>query len=133
MWGVAYLTFYIEIEDFSTRFMGAVTALLVLGSMTDSLNQRLPPSGDVKLIDVWNIWFVLQIILIGLVHVVINCNKNNVTAVGSQKNTGFRNLLKPTKLNTLSRVCFPALNPLFILGYIGIKGLAQEQFTIKQW
>ena len=30
MWSVAYLTFYIEIDDFSNRFMGAVTALLVL-------------------------------------------------------------------------------------------------------
>lgn len=72
LWTVCYFTLYIDVHDFSNRFMGSVTALLVLCALMDAINQRLPTSADIKLVDIWIVWFVFQIILITFSHVLIN-------------------------------------------------------------
>lgn len=120
MWGVAYLTLYINLDNFNNRFMGSITGLLVLCALMNSLNQRLPSSGDMKLIDVWNIWFVVQIILIIVMHVIINAGTNKKVAAVNAHN----GLIDPSKalktqtMNTKTKILFPAINFVFIIVYL---------------
>ena len=53
------------------RFMGSVTALLVLAALLGSMKTSLPSSSQVKLIDFWFIWYVVNIFFIIIFHVVI--------------------------------------------------------------
>ena len=72
LWILAYITLFIDEEDFSNRFMGAVTALLVLAALPSSIGDTLPKTAYFKLIDLWFNWFIGNIFLIILVHVVID-------------------------------------------------------------
>ena len=128
MWGVGYLTLYINLDNFNNRFMGSITSLLVLCSLMNSLNQRLPSSGTMKLIDIWNIWFILQIILIIVMHVIINARSNNnlVTAYKDMNSSTSSKLLKSEKLNVMSKIAFPCINLVFIIVY-SIVNLAHKE------
>ena len=48
LWALAYLTLFIHEEDFSNRFMGAVTALLVLAALLSSIGDILPKTAYFK-------------------------------------------------------------------------------------
>lgn len=130
MWSLAYLTFFIDVNDFDNRFMGSVTALLVLSALMDSLNQRLPSSGDMKLIDVWNIWYVCQLVLINVVHVVISRgSKVQQVLVQSSNSFQFRkdmNNMNSFRMNTIAICVFPFINLIFILCYIAVNILYRE-------
>ena len=45
---LAYLTFWININDFTDRFMGSLTALLVLASLMSTLTESLPKTSYFK-------------------------------------------------------------------------------------
>ena len=45
---LAYLTFWIDISDFTDRFMGSLTALLVLAQLMSSLTKSLPKTSYYK-------------------------------------------------------------------------------------
>ena len=45
---LAYLTFWIDIQDFTDRFMGSLTALLVLASLMSTLTESLPKTSYFK-------------------------------------------------------------------------------------
>ena len=45
---LAYLTFWININDFTDRFMGSLTALLVLASLMSTLTESLPKTSYYK-------------------------------------------------------------------------------------
>ena len=47
---LAYLTFWIDVSDFTDRFMGSLTALLVLASLMSSLTSQLPKTSYFKVI-----------------------------------------------------------------------------------
>ena len=127
MWSAAYLTFFIDINDFSNRFMGSVTALLVLSAMMDSLNQRLPSSGDLKLIDVWNIWFVVQLVLINVVHVIISKgSKNKVMNVQSQTKFRYGKEMDSSRMNSIAIRVFPLQNLVFVIGYFVVNQAYEE-------
>ena len=46
--GLAYCTFFIHIDDFNDRFMGSLTALLVLASMMPVFTGDLPKASYTK-------------------------------------------------------------------------------------
>ena len=69
---LSYITLFIDENDFSNRFMGAVTALLVLAALLASLGDLLPKTAYFKFIDVWFNWFIGNILVIILIHVVID-------------------------------------------------------------
>ena len=62
------MTLYIDIVDFSNRFMGSVTSLLVLTSLHGSMEDSLPKTAYFKDIDIWFNWFLTNIFLIILNH-----------------------------------------------------------------
>ena len=69
---LSYITLYIDENDFSNRFMGSVTALLVLAALLASLEDLLPKTAYFKFIDFWFNWFIGNILFIILIHVVID-------------------------------------------------------------
>lgn len=111
LWTVSYFTLFIDVHDFSNRFMGAVTALLVLSSLMDSINQRLPISVDLKLVDIWIIWFVFQIIIITFLHIMINGLLNKNIDLSSVRN------FQPQSLNKLFKIFLLILNLAFVIVY----------------
>ena len=74
LWLLAYLTLFIPIENLNERFMGAVTALLVLASLLGSMENDLPKSSQMNLIDYWFLWYIINIFFIIIFHVILeNC------------------------------------------------------------
>ena len=72
LWVLAYITLFINEEDFSNRFMGAVTSLLVLAALLSSLGDLLPKTAYIKFVDLWFNWFIVNIFFIILIHVLID-------------------------------------------------------------
>ena len=120
LWTVSFLTLFIDVHDFSNRFMGAVTALLVLSSLMDSINQRLPTSVDLKLVDIWIIWFVFQIILITFVHIMMNGLLNKMVDISSIWN------FQPKSLGKLFKILLLIFNLAFITMYILLNFYTEE-------
>ena len=72
LWCLAYFTLFIDIENFSDRFIGTVTALLVLVALLSSVNGDLPKTSYFKFIDMWFLWYITSILLIILFHIFLN-------------------------------------------------------------
>ena len=75
LWLLAYLTLFIPIHNLSDRFMGSVTALLVLASLLGSMDGSLPKSAEMNLIDFWFLWYITNIFSIIVFHVVMEKKK----------------------------------------------------------
>ena len=132
---------YIDENDFSNRFMGALTALLVLAALLASLGDLLPKTVYFKFIDVWFNWFIGNILVIILIHVVIDhLDKNDdlgESLAGSNSTMQFKrnggsplfikkrsatNLEKQkvkdgVKLNRIFKIVLPLSNIAFIFFY----------------
>ena len=121
LWVISYLTLYINVDDFSNRFIGAVTSLLVLSSLLDSINTRTPASPHIKLIDIWNIWNVCQIVMVIMFHILVNRIL--------QKQTTFFKYLHTDDINTGAKVGFLALQIAFLFYYINHNYIYQENIT----
>ena len=61
LWLLAYLTLYIDVGNFNNRFMGSVTSLLVMTSLMMGFNRSVQQSHELKMIDIWNFWFIMQV------------------------------------------------------------------------
>ena len=123
LWIVSYLTLLIDVNDFSNRFIGAVTSLLVLSSLMDNINSRLPASPHMKLIDIWNIWNVIQIVGLIMVHILVN--KLLSTKYPKNKNL----FLHPSNLNTMAKFGFPAVHVGFIVYYVSHNFVYKETIS----
>ena len=88
LWILAFITLFIDEDDFSNRFMGAVTALLVLVALLASLGEHLPKVAYFKYIDLWFNWFVANIFLIIFVHVIIDYHKRRQEHEKEKKRIG---------------------------------------------
>ena len=71
LWILAYLTLFIPVRNLNERFMGAVTALLVLASLLGTMEDTLPKSSQMKFIDIWFLWYIINIFFIIIFHVII--------------------------------------------------------------
>ena len=87
---LAYLTFWIDIQDFTDRFMGSLTALLVLASLMSTLTESLPKTSYfkvsnsiekskyfngnffVKVIDFWLLFWLISTSANIAVHILVD-------------------------------------------------------------
>ena len=69
VWLLTYLTLFMDIEYLSDRIMVAVTALLVLASVLDSINEDLPKTSYIKGVDFWFLWHFGSMMQIILFHI----------------------------------------------------------------
>ena len=72
LWLLAYSTLLIKIEDFQDRFMGTVTALLVLAALLSSISMSLPRTSYFKYIDIWFLWYLANIFGIIIYHIILD-------------------------------------------------------------
>ena len=101
LWILAYITLFIHMDDFSNRFAGAVTALLVLAALLSSINDTLPKTAYFKFVDLWFNWFIANIFVIILIHVIIDYynrkdNEKNVQSENPQHSTVKVRQVSPT-------------------------------------
>ena len=104
LWLLAYLTLFIPVRNLNEWFMGSVTALLVLAALLGTLEENLPKSSQMKLIDMWFLWYIINIFFIIIFHVVI---ENLTTKSGKTLNRMFFYIL-------------PAVSVIFNIGYFTI-------------
>ena len=71
LWLLAYLTLFVPIRNLNERFMGAVTALLVLAALLGSMRNTLPKSARMNFIDFWFLWYIINIFFIIVFHMVL--------------------------------------------------------------
>lgn len=69
---LAYLTFWIDMEDFNDRFIGALTALLVLASLMTNMTENLPNTSYFKVIDIWLLFFLITNAAVIAVHIIVD-------------------------------------------------------------
>ena len=76
---LSYLTFWIDIQKFNDRFMGSLTALLVLTSLMSTINGNLPKASYFKMIDIWLFYFICCTALNIGIHILIDqCYRREV-------------------------------------------------------
>ena len=116
LWFLVYLTLFIDVHDFNDRFMGALTGFLVLAALTPNIMDMVPPAADFKLIDLWSMFFNINIVSIILSHIVIDAlikrpqvfiNKSSETCC---KNSGL-------VANNVAKVLFPMVTLGFVATY----------------
>ena len=134
LWVLAYVTIFIKLDDFSNQFMGAVTALLVLASLMSTLNGMLPKTAYFKYIDIWFNWYIGNIFMIILIHVIIDyVNENEDDMNFLKKSNAISSISflqkvdaskikcgKPgfaKKINQIFKIALPCVNFLFICFY----------------
>ena len=65
--------------------MGTVTSLLVLASLLSSINMSLPKTSYFKYIDVWFLWYLFNIFLLIVYHILLDFG-NSTIKEGNQTN-----------------------------------------------
>lgn len=124
LWALGYATLFIDIENSSDRFIGTVTALLVLVSLLSSVNGDLPKTSYFKFIDLWFLWYISNILLIIIFHIFLNHIPNNQikdyhnVSITISEN-GEEKTLR-AKVNMLASVVFAATTVLFVIVYFNI-------------
>ena len=76
LWLLAYSSLLIQIDDFSDRFMGSVTALLVFTAFLGPIYDQLPETSYIKFIDIWVMWYMTNMFLICIFHVILDRSFN---------------------------------------------------------
>jgi len=64
---VAYMTFYYRIDNFQDRIMVAITCMLVIANVQSSINEDIPKTSYVKMIDVF-LLYAFNIIIVVMVY-----------------------------------------------------------------
>lgn len=122
---MAYLTLYINVTDFSNRFMGALTSLLVLASLLASIEAYLPKTSYFKMIDVWFMAYIIFIFIIIVFHIYVDFLTLNPAISGgpisnnssSSHQDHPRQLRKAKQINNVGKIVFPFALLVFTLLY----------------
>ena len=121
LWFVAYFALFIDVENFPDRFIGAVTALLVLVALLSSVNGDLPKTSYFKFIDCWFLWYISAILCIILFHIFLNrvpngkCQFFNTAAFKENKQKNKVNSRE--RINSLGIIIFAVTTILFDVIY----------------
>ena len=126
LWFIAYFTLYINIADFTNRFMGALTSLLVLAALLSSINSSLPQTANFKHIDIWFFCFVINIVLIIFVHIIVDLflkrEKEYPAAPTSMTMTKIQVQTKKisTLINLVAKIIIPPIIFIFLVIYFDV-------------
>ena len=131
MWFLAYLTLFIEIEDFSNRFMGMVKAWLVLAALLASMADRLPQTSYFKYIDLWFTFYIINIIALIMLAIFVNAIfKQDDPMFVSKKVVNQQVGINPEskrkraiEYNNIAKILFPAIVALFSILYFFLSNI----------
>ena len=105
LWLLAWFTLFIDISNFSDRFVGSVTTLLVLVALLSSLNDDMPKTSYFKYVDLWFLWYISAILSITIYHIFNNHVPNDkVEYIVNGKKV--QKLSKRAKVNRVAIVVF---------------------------
>ena len=110
LWSLAYFTLFIDINDFSDRFIGAVTTLLVLVALLNAKNEELPKTSYFKFIDLWFLWYISSILVITVFHIFTN-------HISNEKRSLAQKLSPREKVNRFGLLLFGLTTIMFDVGY----------------
>ena len=110
LWLLAYLTLFIPVGNLNERFMGSVTALLVLASLLGTMEDNLPKSNQTKCIDIWFLCYIINIFLIIIFHVILE----NLSSKSRKK------------VNRIFSYIFPAITFVFNVGYFSVSMIQES-------
>lgn len=124
LWLFGYSTLFIDIEQPSDRFMGSGTALLVIVTLLNAINNDLPKTSYVKLIDLWFVWHILNISAIITFHIILDrirkysekSNDNEVhlfAATDDEHRARKEETNKICWINKIAIIVFPFLTSIF--------------------
>ena len=122
VWSLAYCTLFIDIENFSDRFIGTVTGLLVLVSLLASVNNDLPKTSYLKFIDSWFLWYITNILIMIFFHIFLNQMNNKevkerrIIIDVNQKRAKSNQTLRST-VNNVAIIIFPTITFIFVVIY----------------
>ena len=125
IWFVAYLSFFISLENFNNRFMGSLTSLLVLCSLLTAMTNTLPKTSYFKFVDFWFLWYISNSIVMISCHVLIDyLSKKRKSEISPEENPKFllKNAWKmstwnSSRLNKFAVVGLPIMNVFFNMIY----------------
>ena len=124
IWILAYFTFYIDLKNFNNRFMGSVTSLLVLASLLNSMQSKLPKTSYFKFVDFWFLWYIINsIIMIGAHVLIVNVNETELSAStplawpGNKNDISKDQMRRRKRANKIAKLIFPLLTIPFNLFY----------------
>ncbi|KAK3867319.1 hypothetical protein Pcinc_027213 [Petrolisthes cinctipes] len=69
---IAYATFFFNPDDFNSRIVVALTALLVLSSLFTQTSNSLPKTSYFKLVDIWLFFSIVMIFLVTMMQTLID-------------------------------------------------------------
>ena len=138
LWFLVYLTLFIDVKDFNNRFIGAITGFLVFASLLSSLISSLPKSAALKMADIWLLFYMINIILVIIIHIVIeyqqrkgDANDGVATSLENLKYPGsFTVVRSGYRTNTIAKFVLPVVIILFLLTYFTVS--TAEMFA-KGW
>ena len=87
LWTLAYLTLFLDVDDFTNRNRISVTVLLCLTTLFGALSikQDFPRTTEFKYVDFWFLWYLTNAFLINCHHLMIDKlsrkSKSNVLLV----------------------------------------------------
>ena len=124
LWFFGYSTLFIDMSDFSDRYMGAGTSLLVIVTLLGAISGDLPHTSYMKHIDVWFLWHIMSIFSILIYHIILNrlCTyvENLKTSeifmfktIGCMRLSTFDRMEALRRGNNVVIMIFPAINVLF--------------------
>ena len=124
LWCLGYATLFIDIENFTDRFIGTITALLVLAALLSSVNEDLPKTSYFKFIDIWFLYYITNILLIIMFHILISQICSNVIEDGitmtSIHSSVIRKNTRRQKTNTMAKVGFALSTVAFVGIYFNL-------------
>ena len=119
---IAYLSFFISLENFNNRFMGSLTSLLVLCSLLNAMTNTLPKTSYFKYVDFWFLWYISNSIAMISCHVLIDyLSRKRKCQVSPEKKLGFEawklSTWNSSQLNKVAVIGFPIINGVFNVIY----------------
>ena len=116
LWLFGYSTLFIEPNEdgFSDRFIGAGTALLVIVTLLNAINEDLPKTSYMKYIDIWFMWHVISVFLMIAYHIILNRLRSYFNTMD------WNNWKMISKINASLIIAFPAVNGVFYAIYFSL-------------
>ena len=134
LWFLVYLTLFIDVKDFNNRFMGGITGFLVFASLLSSIIASLPQSSALKMADIWLLFFMINIILVIILHIVIEfqlrhgaSNKVNSEKFKYPEENANKGSLRT---NNIAKIFLPIVITVFLLVYFMIT--TSDSLAIEQ-
>ena len=101
--------------------MGALSGFLVLAALTPTIMDMVPPASYFKLIDLWSMFFIGNIVSIILSHIAIDVLiKKPATLCKKQTKTWCKIILTNSGLvaNNMAKIFYPVVTVIFVVIYI---------------